>query len=54
MEDLTAIIERYKQADSWLNSTTITEDLFNNLQNMLIDGNLLNSYVPFNDLIINE
>lgn len=54
LKDLTAIIERYKKADSWLMTSYISEDSFNNLQEMLIDGNLIKEYVPFNDLIINE
>lgn len=54
LSDLEMIIERYKQADSWLSNTTINEDLFTNLQNMLIDGKLIKDYVPFNDLIVND
>lgn len=54
LKDLTTIIERYKNADSWLMTSYITEESFNNLQDMLIDGNLIKEYVPFEDLIINE
>ena len=54
LSDLEIIIERYKTADVWLSSTTIDEYLFNNLEDMLIDGKLIKGYVPFNDLIVNE
>ena len=54
LTDLELIIDRYKQADSWLTNTKISEELFTNLENMLIDGNLIKEYVPYKDLIINE
>lgn len=54
LSDLELIIERYKKADSWLQNTEIKEDLFINLENMLIDGKLIKEYVLYNDLIIND
>ena len=54
IEDLTTIIERYKNADSWLDNTFITEEMFKNLEDMMIDSKLLKKYVPYKDLIINE
>ena len=54
LSDLELIIDRYKEADSWLQNTEIKEDLFINLENMLIDGKLIKEYVPYNDLIIND
>ena len=54
IEDLTTIIERYKNADSWLDNTFITEKMFKNLEDMMIDSKLLTEYVPYKDLIINE
>ena len=54
LKDLTTVIDRYKKADSWLDNTYISEELFNNLQDMLKDGNLINEYAPYNELIINE
>ena len=54
IEDLTTIIERYKNADSWLDNTFITEEMFKNLEDMMIDSKLLTEYVPYKDLIINE
>ncbi len=54
LNELTTIVNRYKDADSWLDSTFISEDSFKNLQDMIIDGGFINSYVPFKDLIFNE
>ena len=54
LSDLEVIIERYKKADSWLIDTNIKEELFINLENMLIDGKLIEDYVPFKDLIVND
>ncbi len=54
LSDLELIIERYKNADSWLTNTEIKEDLFINLENMLIDGKLIKEYVPYKDLIVND
>lgn len=54
LNDLEKIIDRYKNADSWLPNTLITEKMFNNLEDMMIDAKLLDKYVSFNDLIINE
>ena len=54
IEDLTTIIERYKNADSWLENTFISEEMFKNLEDMMIDSKLLTEYVPYKDLIINE
>lgn len=52
LNDLSTIIKRYKDADSFLDSSYIEEKLLVNLENLLIDNNLLNDYVPYNDLII--
>lgn len=54
IEDLSIIIDRYKKADSWLDNTFISEDIFKNLEDMMIDSKLLKEYVPYKDLIINE
>ena len=52
LNDLSTIIKRYKDADSFLDSSYIEEKLLVNLENLLIDNNLLKDYVPYNDLII--
>ena len=52
IEDLTKNIERYKEADSWLNNYYIQEKLFTNLEDLLIDNNLLDKYVDYNKIFI--
>ena len=52
LNDLSTIVKRYKDADSFLDSSHIEEKLLVNLENLLIDNNLLKEYVPYNDLII--
>ena len=52
LNDLSTIVKRYKDADSFLDSSYIEEKLLINLENLIIDNNLLKDYVPYNDLII--
>lgn len=52
LNDLSTIVKRYKDADSFLDSSYIEEKLLINLENLLIDNNLLKNYVPYNDLFI--
>lgn len=53
VDDLAAMIERYKTYDCWLPNTFISEDLFTNLEDFLIDFDLLDDYVPYQDLVLN-
>ena len=53
LNDVEKIVNRYKEADSWLDNTTITEETYKNLENIMIDNNLLDDYVPFDNLVIN-
>ena len=48
------IVTNYKKYDSWLDNTYISEDKFINLEDIMIRANLLDDYVNFNDLVINE
>ena len=52
-EELITVIERYKSIQAWPNDLTLTEESFTNLQDMLIDNDLLEDYVPYSDLIHN-
>ncbi|MGM9834833.1 MAG: hypothetical protein ACI31M_03555 [Bacilli bacterium] len=54
LNELTTIVTRYKEADSWLNNTFISEESFRNLEKVMIDSDLLDDYVPYNDLINNN
>lgn len=53
INDLIKIIERYKKADSWLETTFISKESFENLEDVMIKSNQLDKYVPYSDLIIN-
>lgn len=51
--DLATIIERYKNSDSWLQNTYISEKMVQNLEDIMIDNDLLDKYVPYNELFKN-
>ena len=53
LNDLTKIVKRYKDADSWLPNAYISEDIYKNLENIMIDANLIQGYVPFDKLVQN-
>ena len=50
--EIITIVGRYRDADSWLNNTTITKESYENLEDIMIDNNLLDEYVPFDTLVI--
>lgn len=50
--DVEKIVKRYRDADSWLSNTSISEDSYKNLENIMIDNNLLDDYVPFESLVM--
>ena len=54
LNDAISIIQRYKDADSWLSNTYISEESFKNLEDIMIRADLLDEYVPYNDLINNK
>ena len=53
INDLVSIIDRYKDADSWLSTTNISKESFVNLEDIMIESNQLKEYVNYEDLIIN-
>lgn len=53
VNDLATMIERYREYDTWLPNSIVDEELFTNLEDFLIDFELIDDYVPFNDLITN-
>lgn len=53
IDDLASMIDRYKEYDCWLDNTLVNKKLFTNLEDFLIDFNLIDDYVPFNDLVKN-
>ncbi len=54
IEDLTEIVKRYKEADSWYDSTYINIDDYNRLQDIMIYGEVLDKKIDANNLITNE
>ena len=53
LNDLATIVNRYKEADSWLSSPFVDEKSFKNLEDIMLDNDLLNDYVPYKDLVVN-
>ena len=53
INDLEKIISRYKESDVWLKNTHITEKMYQNLEDIMIENDLLETYVPYNQLINN-
>lgn len=53
IDDLTTIVKRYQDSDSWFDTTVIEEEYFKNLETLMIENNLLDDYVPYNELINN-
>jgi NitT/TauT family transport system substrate-binding protein len=49
--NLTTIINRYKDGDAWRDNTSINEDEWKHIQEIVIEAGELDSYVPFEDLI---
>ena len=54
LNEIEKIVNNYKEHDSWYDNTIIKEEDFKNLEDILIRANLINGYVNFNDLVINE
>lgn len=52
LKEIEVIVKRYRDADSWLNNTSISEESFRNLEDIMIDNELLEDYVNFNKLVI--
>jgi len=53
LNDLIKIVNRYKEADSCLNTPYISEESFNNLQEIMILNKQITSKVSYQDLISN-
>lgn len=54
ISDLERSIERYKNQDTWNETTILTEDSFNHLQDIMISSGELKEKVPFNKLVDNS
>lgn len=53
VSDLTLMIDRYKEYDCWLENPFVSEETFTNLEDFLIDFDLIDEYVPYEDLVNN-
>ena len=53
LDELEMFVSRYKESDSWLSSTYIPEEYFKNLEDLMIENDLLDNYVPYDELIYN-
>ena len=51
LNNLIKVIERYKNQDTWPETTSFSEDSFNHLQDIMINAHQLNEKVPYEDLI---
>lgn len=51
LNDLTAIIERYKTNDAWAFSTTITKEDFEHIQEIMISAGELDKKAPYDKLV---
>lgn len=54
IDDLTEVIKRYRENDSWYSTTYITEDGFNRVQDIMKNSNKLDKEIPYNKLIDNK
>lgn len=53
VSELTLMINRYKEYDCWLENPFVSEEIFTNLEDFLIDFDLIDEYVPYEDLVNN-
>ena len=51
--DLALMIDRYKEADVWLDKTYISETFFNTLTKLLKENKLIDKDVNYNELVKN-
>ena len=54
IEDITKMIERYKEGEAWKSNITINEDEWNHIQDIVIAAGELENKVSFNDLIYSK
>lgn len=53
VEEIEEIVKRYRNADVWMDNTTITLEQYENLENLLVNNDLLDKFVDFDKLVIN-
>lgn len=53
IDDLATIVNRYKEYDSWLPNAYISETIYRNLEDIMLDADLIDQYVPYEKLVLN-
>ena len=53
VNNLKTIVKRYKDYDSWLPNGFISEEIYKNLEDIMIDAKLIEDYVPYDKLVRN-
>lgn len=54
LNDLVKIVKRYREIDSWYDTTYINEEDFNHIQEIMQNAGELDTFAPFNKLVTNE
>lgn len=54
LNDLTKIVKRYRDNDSWFKTTFISEDDFNHIQDIMKSAGELEEFAPYKDLVDNS
>lgn len=54
LDDLTKIVKRYRENDSWFDNTKIEEKSFNHIQDIMKAAGELDQTVPYNKLVTTE
>lgn len=54
LENITKIVERYKEQDTWKKDTIFEKESFDLLQNILEEAGELPARVPYEDLVTTE
>ena len=53
LNDITSIVERYKNIDAWFDNTVISEKDFNNVMDIMENAGELTSRAPYDKLVMN-
>lgn len=53
IEDLTTMIKRYKDNDAWRETTSVSEEEWKHIEDIMIAANELSEYAPYDKLIYN-
>ncbi len=54
LNELIAVVKRYKEQDTWLKTTYFTKESFNHLQDIMVSAKELEKKAPFKELVNNS